>query len=182
MGNIILISGGSRSGKSDFAEKLLKDKDDVLYIATAVVTDEEMKRRVQIHKSRRNSKWSTYEGYKDFDNVLKEYNEQYIMLECVGTMVTDLMFDEKYDFDNMSMDEVNELEKKIKMEIEKLVKTSRIRNKDLIIVTNEVGCSIVPEYRMGRIFSDILGRMNQFLGQISDEVYLVSCGFPLKLK
>ncbi|AYD39730.1 bifunctional adenosylcobinamide kinase/adenosylcobinamide-phosphate guanylyltransferase [Clostridium fermenticellae] len=182
MGNVVLITGGSRSGKSGFAEKLLKDKDDVLYIATAVVTDLEMKRRVEIHRNRRNCKWTTYEGHKNFDIVLRDYNEKYIMFECVGTMITDLMLDENCDFENMSVSEIDSLEKKINLEIDKLIKIIRNENRNLIIITNEVGCGIVPEYRMGRIFSDILGRINQFLGQVSDEVYMVSCGIPLKLK
>ncbi|EFG90096.1 adenosylcobinamide kinase/adenosylcobinamide-phosphate guanylyltransferase domain protein [Clostridium carboxidivorans P7] len=72
MGKIVLVTGGSRSGKSTFAEKILEGKDNVLYIATAKVTDEEMKKRIEIHKKSRNQKWSTYEGFKDLDKILEK--------------------------------------------------------------------------------------------------------------
>lgn len=182
MGKIVLVTGGSRSGKSTFAEKLLEDKDDVLYIATAIVTDKEMEKRIENHKNRRNVKWGTYEGYKELDKVCKEDAHRYIMLECVGTMITNLMFDKNYDFDTMPQDEISELTQSIKFELEKMILSAKENDKELIIVTNEVGWSLVPEYRLGRIFSDILGHLNQFAASLSDEVYLVACGLPLKLK
>lgn len=182
MGKVILVTGGSRSGKSTFAEKLLEDKDDVLYIATAIVTDKEMEKRVQKHKERRNSKWGTYEGYKELDKVFKEDSHKYIMLECIGTMVTNLMFDKNYDFDTMSQQDITNLSQSIKSEVEKIITVAKENNKELIIVTNEVGWSLVSEHRLGRIFSDILGNLNQMIASLSDEVYLVACGLPLKLK
>lgn len=182
MGKIILITGGTRSGKSNFAEKLLVNKDNVLYIATAMVTDKEMEKRIEIHKKSRNQKWTTYEGFKSLDEALEKDTNKYVMLECIGTMVTNLMFENKCDFDNMNMAQVGELEANIKNQVKKLIVSAKKNNKELIIVTNEVGCSLVPEYRMGRIFSDILGHINQFIGRESDEAYLVACGFPIKLK
>ncbi|MCH5138642.1 bifunctional adenosylcobinamide kinase/adenosylcobinamide-phosphate guanylyltransferase [Clostridiaceae bacterium UIB06] len=182
MGKVVLVTGGSRSGKSTFAEKLLEDKDDVLYIATAIVTDKEMEKRVQKHKERRNAEWGTYEGYKELDRVLEQDHHKYIMLECIGTMVTNLMFDENYDFDTMSQEDIKKLSQHIKSEIEKVISAAKENNKELIIVTNEVGWSLVSEHRLGRIFSDMLGNLNQSIASLSDEVYLVACGLPLKLK
>lgn len=182
MGKVILVTGGSRSGKSTFAEKLLENKDDVLYIATAVVTDKEMEKRIEKHRIRRNPKWGIVEGYKELDCVLQKDKHKYVMLECIGTMVTNLMFDKNYDFENMCSEDIEKLSVHIKNEIERLIQAARVEDKDLIIVTNEVGWSLVPEYKLGRIFSDILGSINQFVGSQSDEAYLVSCGFPLKLK
>lgn len=182
MGKIILVTGGSRSGKSTFAEKLLEDKDDVLYIATAVVTDKEMEKRVENHKKRRKQVWGTYEGFKELDKVIEQDKHKYIMLECIGTLVTNFMFEKDYDFDNMTQDEIGEFAKLIKIEIERTLLSIKESNKELIIVTNEVGWSLVPEYKLGRIFSDILGHLNQYIGSLSDEAYLVACGFPLKLK
>lgn len=182
MGKIVLITGGSRSGKSTFAEKLLEDREDVLYIATAVVTDKEMEKRIQKHRKRRNPKWGTFEGYKDLHKILDEYNHKYIILECIGTMVTNFMFDEKRDFENMCTDDVEKLNNSIKTQVGAFIKAVKEKDRNLIIVTNEVGWSLVPEYKLGRIFSDILGHLNQFIGSLSDEVYLVACGFPMKLK
>ena len=101
MAKIVLVTGGSRSGKSTFAEKILEGKDNVLYIATAAVTDEEMKKRIAIHKTSRNQNWSTYEGFKDLDQILNKDNNRYVKLECIGTIVTNLMFEKTYDFDNI---------------------------------------------------------------------------------
>lgn len=182
MGKITLITGGSRSGKSTFAENMLKDKDDVLYIATAVITDKEMENRVEKHKVRRNQKWGTYEGFKDLNKVIETCSHKNIMLECIGTMITNMMFEKGYDFDKITSDEIEELTSNIRTELEKLILATKNIDKHLIIVTNEVGWSLVPEYKLGRIFVDILGHINQFIGQLSDEAYLVSCGFPLKLK
>jgi adenosylcobinamide kinase/adenosylcobinamide-phosphate guanylyltransferase len=65
MGDIIMITGGMRSGKSTFAEKLLSDETSILYIATSKITDDEMKERVRIHQQRRGSKYENYEGHVD---------------------------------------------------------------------------------------------------------------------
>ncbi|MCT8978163.1 bifunctional adenosylcobinamide kinase/adenosylcobinamide-phosphate guanylyltransferase [Clostridium sp. CX1] len=182
MGKIILVTGGSRSGKSTFAEKLLENKNDVLYIATAIVTDKEMEKRIEKHKKQRNQKWATYEGFKNLAEVIKKDSHKYIMIECIGTMVTNFMFDKEYNFDTMSQEDISELSKKIKSEVETLLLAAKDSDKEVVIVTNEVGWSLVPEYRLGRIFSDILGHVNQYIGSFSDEAYLVACGFPLKLK
>ncbi|MEY8001464.1 bifunctional adenosylcobinamide kinase/adenosylcobinamide-phosphate guanylyltransferase [Clostridium sp. JNZ X4-2] len=182
MGKIILVTGGSRSGKSTFAEKLLKDKEEVLYIATAVVTDDEMKKRIENHKLRRNPNWITHEGYRGLGNVIRNSQCQYIMLECIGTMITNIIFEKKVDFDNITFDEIKELEEYIMEEVKSIIFSINISSKHILIVTNEVGLSIVPEYKLGRIFVDILGRVNQFIAQSSDEVYLIACGLPLKLK
>ncbi|MCI1944460.1 bifunctional adenosylcobinamide kinase/adenosylcobinamide-phosphate guanylyltransferase [Clostridium luticellarii] len=182
MGKIVLITGGSRSGKSTFAEKLLKDKEEVLYIATAVATDDEMKNRIKKHKSRRNPNWKTYEGYRGLGDVIKNATCQYVMLECIGTMITNMIFEKKIDIDNITADEIKILEDSIMKEIEHIISSVNSGDKNILIVTNEVGLSVIPEYKLGRIFVDILGRANQFIAQSSDEVYLVVCGLSLKLK
>ncbi|WP_027624236.1 bifunctional adenosylcobinamide kinase/adenosylcobinamide-phosphate guanylyltransferase [Clostridium lundense] len=182
LGKIILVTGGARSGKSSFAENILKDKDDVLYIATSIVTDEEMEDRVKKHRERRNSKWETYEGYVDLDKALENSNSKYVLLDCVTIMTTNIMFSEERDFDTISMDEVDKITLKIKEEITKFISKGRELDKDIVMVTNEVGLGLVPAYRMGRIFRDIAGFVNQYIGSLSDEIYLVCCGQPLKIK
>jgi adenosylcobinamide kinase/adenosylcobinamide-phosphate guanylyltransferase len=182
MSKITLVTGGSRSGKSSFAESLLKNTDDVLYIATAIVTDEEMRDRIKKHINSRNSKWTTYEGYFDLDKAIEKYDIENIMLDCITIMTTNLMFKEEIDFDNISMEEVDALLNDIKIEFDKLILKVRANNKNLVMVTNEVGLGIVPENKLSRIFRDIAGYVNQYIASLSDEVYLVSCGLPLKLK
>jgi adenosylcobinamide kinase / adenosylcobinamide-phosphate guanylyltransferase len=182
MSKITLVTGGSRSGKSSFAEELLKEKDRVLYIATSIITDDEMKERVAIHKSRRNKAWETFEGYKELNKVVKESECRYIMLECVTTMITNLIFDEYSDFDNISKAEIQILEEGISEQFKDLICTCREFDKELVIITNEVGLGLVSEYKLGRIFTDISGRVNQLIGRLSDEAYLIVSGLPLKLK
>lgn len=182
MSRIILVTGGSRSGKSSFGEGLLKEKDNVLYIATSIITDDEMKERVAIHRSRRNKNWTTFEGYKDLRKVIRESECRYIMLECVTTMITNLMFDKYMDFDDISKEEVHILEENISKQFRELVSACREFEKEIVIITNEVGFGLVSEYKLGRIFTDISGRINQLLGRLSDEAYLVVSGLPLKLK
>lgn len=182
MGKVILVTGGSRSGKSKYAEDLLKDKNDVLYIATAIVTDNEMEDRIKKHRERRNHNWKTYEGYKELHKAIEGYNEENIMLDCVTVMTTNLMFEENRDFDSMTKEGINNLLLNIQQQFEELILSARELNKNLVLVTNEVGYGLVPEYKLGRIFRDIAGSINQHIASLSDEVYLVACGLPLKLK
>ena len=182
MSKVTLVTGGSRSGKSNFAESLLQNTDDVLYIATAIVTDEEMKDKINKHIENRNSKWTTYEGFFDLDEAIEKYDIENIMLDCVTIMTTNLMFKEEIDFDNISMEKVDELLNSIKIQFGKLILKAKATNKNLVMVTNEVGLGLVPENKLSRIFRDIAGYINQYIAGLSDEVYLVSCGLPLKLK
>lgn len=182
MSKITLVTGGSRSGKSTFAENLLKNTDDVLYIATAIITDEEMGHRIEKHINSRNSKWTTYEGFYDLDEVIENNDNSNIMLDCVTIMTTNLMFREVTDFDNISMEKTDELLSDIKSQFEKLILKARATNKNLVMVTNEVGSGLVPESKLSRVFRDIAGFVNQYIASLSDEVYLICCGLPLKLK
>ncbi|MBP2033644.1 adenosylcobinamide kinase/adenosylcobinamide-phosphate guanylyltransferase [Clostridium algifaecis] len=182
MGKLTLITGGSRSGKSKFAENMITNQTSVLYIATALATDDDMKKRIEIHKLHRNHSWHTYEGYNNLAKVIKKSKYKYILLECIGTLVTNIMFDSKKNFDRITSDEVKELEYKILSEIKDIVSAVKHGFGDVIIITNEVGMSLVPEYRLGRIFSDILGRVNQLIADNSEKVYVVFCGIPLRLK
>lgn len=182
MSKIILVTGGSRSGKSSYGESLLKEKDDVAYIATSIIYDEEMKERVKRHKESRNRLWSTIEDYRELYNRVADIKEKYIMLECIGTMITNLIFDQYMDVDVLRKDEINKLEESIANQVSLLIHEIKKSDKNVVIITNEVGFSLVSEYKLGRIFTDILGRVNQMLARESDEVYLVACGLPMRLK
>lgn len=182
MSRITLVTGGTRSGKSSFGEELLKEKHKVLYIATAIITDDEMKERVEIHRGRRNKNWETFEGYKEFKKVMMETECKYIMLECVTTMITNLIFDKYDDVDNLTKEEIQVLEEEISGQFKELIYACRETDKELVIITNEVGMGLVSPYKLGRIFTDITGRINQMLGRLSDEAYFIAAGMPLKLK
>lgn len=197
MGKIILVTGGARSGKSTFAEELLKNEPSVCYLATSVVQpgDEEMKDRVAKHQKQRSKNWVTEERFKDIGQFLGENNQfKGYLLDCATllsinyfySMMVDL-FGEDYALIDQKIagfteEEKNNMEAKIMTEWHKIIETARKLSGDLIIVTNEVGLGIVPENPFSRWFRDIYGRVNQYLGKESDEVYLVVAGIPLEIK
>lgn len=184
MSKVILVTGGSRSGKSVLAEQkaLEHGQRSVLYLATAIPVDEDMKERIRIHQARRDAEWGTYEGYRGLGEVVRTTEKNTVLLDCVTVMITNILFENEINFDEVDNREIEDLEAQIMMELSDVIKGARDGNKTLILVTNEVGMSIVPSYRLGRIFSDIAGKANQFIASLSDEVYISISGVPLRLK
>lgn len=182
MSKIIMVTGGARSGKSGFAESLLLDKKDVLYIATSIPFDDEMKDRIAKHKQSRPSCWKTLECYKGIDKQLTAESGRYILLDCLTIMVTNLMFHYEQDWDSISMERVNEIEGFIKDEVLRLIDCVRNLGLDMVVVTNELGMGIVPSGKLSRVFRDIAGRMNQVVAKAADEVYFLVSGIPMKIK
>lgn len=176
----VLVTGGARSGKSSFAESLYEGVSDVVYIATSKVRDHEMEERVKLHKKSRPEEWRTYEGNYDLDYALGEENRY--LLDCITVMVSNIMFDMTKNTEYIDYILQEEVEDKVILELEKLINAVKDKNYDLILVTNEVGDSIVPEHHISRVFRDIQGRVNQRLASLADEVYLVCCGIPVKIK
>lgn len=186
MNSLILITGGARSGKSSLAEqKAVELGGKVVYIATAIAFDEGMKDRIKRHKLDRPKNWSTIEKYKDFTSILSYEDfkkSDIILLDCMTLMVSNLMLDSSLDFDTCSIEAINNLEKEIFKEVEQLIDIIFTTNKKAIIVTNEVGMGLVPSYKMGSIFRDIAGRVNQYIANKANEVYLTVSGIEIKIK
>ncbi|MGO1468697.1 MAG: bifunctional adenosylcobinamide kinase/adenosylcobinamide-phosphate guanylyltransferase [Tissierella sp.] len=177
---ITLVTGGARSGKSKFAENIYKDKEDVVYIATSKIFDREMENRVAIHKATRPSIWRTYEGnYNLTDAIDKEEN---YLLDCITVLTSNIMFDYSKDVEYIDKKLQEKIETTIFKNLEDLIYKIRERDFNLVLVTNEVGDSIVPEHHISRVFRDIQGRINQRLASISDKAYLICCGLPVELK
>lgn len=185
MGRLIIVTGGARSGKSSFAERLAKDsKMDVVYIATSIPFDDEMKARIKKHVAQRPKEWKTIEAYKDIDVPLEyEKNENIVfLLDCVTIMVSNIMLETQLDWDKASEEEIDHVEEAVKQQIKKVLITAEKKDAVFIMVTNELGMGIVPENRLSRVFRDIAGRMNQMLASAADEVYLCVSGIPVKIK
>lgn len=181
---MILVTGGARCGKSSFAEKLsLKYGEKVLYLATAVPFDQEMKERIQKHQNRRPKEWITLEGYINLEKDIIEKSKEVdtILLDCITIMVTNLLFYFAKGTEPEQMD-FPLLEQKILAELEQTISALQKTKKQCILVTNEIGMGIVPESVLSRQFRDIAGRVNQKLADISEEVYLVISGIPVKIK
>jgi adenosylcobinamide kinase/adenosylcobinamide-phosphate guanylyltransferase len=184
MGKMILITGGARSGKSGYAEDWATQLDTpILYIATAIPFDEEMKIRIRKHQQSRPAHWETYEGFKELGKVIEKKGKNFggVLLDCVTILVSNLLFDFCKD---ASIEEVDfeKMERLVLEEIKSLVSGSKNTNATVILVTNELGSGVVPENRLARAFRDMAGRINQYLGSEADEVYLCVCGIPMKVK
>ena len=182
MGTRILLTGGVRSGKSQLAEQLMAHSPQVLYIATARCLDKEMERRIELHRQRRPDTWTTAEASSRLDQVLERYPQGDVLLDCVTNMVTNLMLDMEPDYDELSMVRIEEIEQAIRHEFVLFMDKLREQDRRAVLVTNAVGLSLVSPYRMGRVFSDIVGRLNQMLAAECDEVQFLISGIPLRVK
>lgn len=181
---MILITGGARSGKSSFTERLVDDRcKSALYIATSVVTDDEMAARVACHKASRPQHWRTWEGFKGIANVIhaESKSDEGIMLECVTTLIANLLYDASGGADPDYLDYA-QLEQGINQEIDRIIEACKASGSPIYIVTNELGMSITPENRLARHFVDISGRINQKLARQAEQVWLVVSGIGVQIK
>ena len=165
-----MVTGGQRSGKSVFAERLaLSMSARPVYLATARVYDEEMRKRVEIHKQRRKEKWKNIE--RPLYIKENEFQEtDVVLLDCLTLWATNWFFEHN--------ERVEEALTEIKKQIEDLLTTGA----SFIMVTNEVGLGGVSANAMQRRFADLQGYLNQFVAEKADEVYLTVSGIPVKIK
>ncbi|WP_039058544.1 bifunctional adenosylcobinamide kinase/adenosylcobinamide-phosphate guanylyltransferase [Enterobacter sp. Bisph1] len=180
---LTLVTGGARSGKSRHAESLVADAKTVLYIATSQIFDDEMAARVAHHRTGRPQHWRTEERWQQLSTLITPDNnpEEAVLLECVTTLITNLLFAYGGDRDPDSWD-FAALEVRIEQDIEQLIAACAACPSPVVLVTNEVGMGIVPENRLARHFRDIAGRVNQRLAQAADHVWLVVSGIGVKIK
>lgn len=178
MNRIIFITGGARSGKSKFALKKANSiNGKKVYIATAEPLDEEMKERIERHKKERGEDWLTIEKSIKISPLIRELKEKYdvILLDCLTLWLSNLMVagkglsEETEEFVTTLRDFINP-------------STFSLKSSTLLIVSNEVGMGIVPENEVARRFRDMAGLLNQRVGEVAHEVYLLVSGIPLKLK
>ncbi|AZR74645.1 bifunctional adenosylcobinamide kinase/adenosylcobinamide-phosphate guanylyltransferase [Anoxybacter fermentans] len=186
---LTLVTGGARSGKSKFAEKLvshylaLNKEESVLYIATAVAFDEEMKERIRRHQAQRPAHWRTVEQYRGLSEVFKRSKEKVILLDCITLMISNLLFEAGLNEERPNLKEVELVEKAIVNEINEMLREiKKLKDREIILVTNELGMGLVPAYPLGRIFRDIAGRVNQRIAEVSDRVYFMISGIPTLIK
>ena len=175
---LTLILGGARSGKSTYAEKLAaKMGPHVLYIATAEAGDEEMAERIIAHRVARPATWQTLEAPRNVGQALKkiDHHPDVLLLDCLTLLVTNILL-------SLEDQPQTEIVTAIQAEIDTLLATRKQLNVPLIIVSNEVGLGLVPEYPLGRIFRDELGRANQYLAEQADHVIFMVAGLPLTVK
>jgi adenosylcobinamide kinase/adenosylcobinamide-phosphate guanylyltransferase len=179
VGQLVLILGGARSGKSTFAQKLALERggESVLYVATAEGGDEEMRLRIAQHQIERPLGWRTLEAprYPAREILVQAGKARVILLDCLTLLVSNLLLDHEKDSQS-------EAETAIMVEMKDLASCARKVPGDLLLVSNEVGLGLVPPYPLGRTYRDVLGRVNQFLAAEADCVAFLVAGLPMWLK
>lgn len=184
---IIFVTGGARSGKSTYAiSNAARCSGNKAYIATAEALDEEMRERIETHKIQRGKDWDTYEETFRIAKIINETEGKYtaIVIDCLTLWLSNIF---------MRTSNTKYRTRTIAKEIDKLLDSLSYFKKapvcnhgtgpcSLYIVSNEVGMGIVPENDMARKFRDMSGLLNQGVAEISDEVYLLISGIPLKVK
>jgi adenosylcobinamide kinase / adenosylcobinamide-phosphate guanylyltransferase len=166
---IVLVIGGARSGKSAFAEGLAaKSGLAKVYVATGQAFDREMSDRIDLHKARRGPDWENVEDPFDLAGVLKDAagEGKAVLVDCLTLWVTNLMLEQK----------------DVHAEADALLELLPSLEGQVIFVSSEVGLGIVPDNYMARAFRDHSGRLHQQIAALSDEVYFVAAGLPLKMK
>ncbi len=179
---LVLVLGGARSGKSEFAERLaVAVGGPVTYLATLAVGDEEMARRVAGHRGRRPAGWVTVEETHQLPQRVAEYGSRpgVLLIDCLTGWISNLLLDEKLPFPGASLPEREDY---IASRMEELVEAAAVSSGSVLVVSNEVGMGLVPPYPLGRIFRDVSGRANRRLASVADEVYLVVAGLALEIK
>ena len=170
MGKITFITGGAKSGKSSFAlkEAMALNKE-VAFFATCIPKDDEMKKRVLLHKKERPKTFETFECETQIIKHFKNLKQELIIIDCLTLFISNLIFEEKSD-------------EEIKEEIEKLAEELKKQDFKSFVVANEVGLGIVPDNPLARRFRDIAGISNQIMAKYADEVYFMTSGLPIKVK
>jgi adenosylcobinamide kinase/adenosylcobinamide-phosphate guanylyltransferase len=167
---ISLVTGATRSGKSEWAELLaLRSQKSVVYIATATryPDDAEWESRLQKHCNRRPENWQTLEvPIALAKSMLEIKDNSYILVDSLGTWLANLLEEDEPTW--------------IKTETE-LLQAIQACAVDITFVAEEVGWGLVPEYKSGRIFRDRLGGLSRKIGAIADAVYLVTGGYAVNL-
>ena len=168
MKRIIMVTGGQRSGKSEFAEKLaLSLSSRPTYIATSRIWDEEFKKRVERHKERRKNQWINIEEEKELSK--HDVTGETVLIDCCTLWATNFFYDLK---------DVEKAKTAMSEELDKFTS----REATYIFVTNEIGLGGVSINEMQRQFTDLQGWLNQRLAKIADDVYVMVSGISVKIK
>jgi adenosylcobinamide kinase / adenosylcobinamide-phosphate guanylyltransferase len=180
MGQITLLLGGARSGKSSYAQRLAEESGkSVTYLATAqALDDEEMSARIQKHQSERPAHWQTLEIPLDISSHVGEIKSELVILDCMTLLTTNLLM--KFEKDEL-VDEAPFTEAVYK-EVADLLAAIRAGTQDWLIISNEIGLGLVPPYQMGRVYRDLLGWANQRLAREADKVIFLVAGIPMVIK
>jgi adenosylcobinamide kinase / adenosylcobinamide-phosphate guanylyltransferase len=168
---IILVTGGARSGKSKYAEQRSGELGSRrLYVATAEAKDEEMAQRIAEHKKRRGDNWVTIEEPMTLSSALlaERGRTDCALVDCLTIWLSNLLLHRDANF--------------AEDRVEELVETLPHLDFHLVLVTNEVGLGIVPDNPLARQFRDLAGWANQQIATVANGVILMVAGVPMVVK
>lgn len=168
-GNIIFITGGARSGKSSYAQKLaLLFSNTPVYVATAKVWDDDFEKRVKRHKEERDQRWTSIEEQKNVSKL--NIDNKVCVIDCVTLWLTNFFIETKNDIDEtLSL---------FKQEIDGLLN----KPGTFIIISNEIGMGVHAETEIGRKFTDLQGWANQYVAAKANKAVLMVSGIPVIIK
>jgi len=166
--HLIFVLGGARSGKSAYAEGLLAAHPSPwIYIATAQAFDDEMRERIELHRKRRDGRWRTIDAPQDLvDAVRAAPPEAPMLVDCLGVWLSNRLLNDA----NLAADRAA------------LVTALQQRQAPTVVVSPEVGFSIVPDNALARRFRDAAGLLHQEVARIARSVTLVVAGYPVMIK
>jgi len=166
--NLIFVLGGARSGKSAFGEKLIEAHPSPwIYIATAEAFDDEMRDRIALHRARRQDGWRTIEAPQELVGAIRAAPVHApILIDCLGVWLSNRLLNDA----DLAADRVA------------LLAVLQERRALTIVVSPEVGFSIVPENALARAFRDAAGLLHQDVARIAQSVALVVAGYPVMVK
>ena len=170
MTRVLLITGGQRSGKSQYAEQLaLSLSPNPIYVATARVFDEEFRQRVALHQARRGPQWTNIEEEKEL--ARHNFSQRVVLVDCLTLWATNFFFD------------LNESTEQTLLALrEQLEALFAQEDVTYIFVTNELGLGGVSPNATQRRFTDLQGSLNQIVAHQADEVTLMVSGIPIRIK
>jgi adenosylcobinamide kinase / adenosylcobinamide-phosphate guanylyltransferase len=168
---VTLIVGGARSGKSRYAQKLAEGFERVTFVATARPSDSAMRRKIARHRSERPASWETVEAPLRLDSAIQSRSAETDMLiiDCLTLYLANVIHAKKE-------------QKGILEHLSQVCEAIRCAKSSIIVVSNEVGCGIVPPFRSGRLYRDLLGQLNQQIAEIADRVVLMVAGVPVTVE
>ena len=168
MAEIILVTGGARSGKSALAERLAQSRGNkVIYIATSEPFDDEIQSRIDRHRARRDTGWRTVDAPLELPDMLVQTDgDAPRLVDCLTMWLNNLIYHNQDVGDEMN----------------RLIKVISEQQADLVMVTNEIGSGLVPQTAEARKFRDLAGELNQMVAQAASQVYLSVSGIPVKIK
>ena len=177
---IVLVLGGARSGKSEFAEKYVLHAGHLCgYIATAEILDEEMAERIKLHRDRRGKRWITFEAPYAAEQVFPEAGERTdaVLFDDITIYLSNMLYGR-----NAPAGTTAEKAAVVRERMQALLTAAKACDRPVVFVSNEVGSGIVPDNAMAREYRDISGWVNQQIGEAADMVFYVVAGQAVDIK